>query len=68
MGTSFGKYIKESGFAAIGIDGAGNLIGCKLLAVEIIRVYMDTGEQEWIASNFEEYLHKAFKEEIQIHF
>ena len=38
--------------------------GYKLPIAEIIRVYIDTDEQEWIAPNFEEYLHKAFNEEL----
>ncbi|MEH7356859.1 SMI1/KNR4 family protein [Neobacillus drentensis] len=55
-------------FNVIGIDGAGNPIGFNLPNTEIIRFYIDLGEQEVIANSFEEYLEKALKEEINIHF
>lgn len=55
-------------FAVIGIDGAGNPVGFNLPNVEIIRLDHDTCEEEVIAINFEEYLEKSLKEEINIHF
>lgn len=55
-------------FVVIGIDGAGNPVGFNSPNTEIIRFDHDTCEEEVIAINFEEYLEKALREEINIHF
>lgn len=55
-------------FVVIGIDGAGNPVGFNSPSMEIIRFDHDTCEEEVIAINFEEYLEKALREEINIHF
>ncbi|MED0903247.1 1,3-beta-glucan synthase regulator [Bacillus cereus] len=55
-------------FIVIGIDSAGNPVGFNSPNTEIITFDFDFGGKEIIASGFEEYLEKALKEEINIHF
>lgn len=55
-------------FIVIGVDSAGNPIGFNSPNTEIITFDFDFGGKEIIASSFEEYLEKALKEEINIHF
>lgn len=55
-------------FIVIGIDGAGNPVGFNPPNTEIITFDFDFGGKEIIARNFEEYLEKAIREELNIHF
>lgn len=55
-------------FIVIGVDSAGNPVGFNSPNTEIITFDFDFGGKEIIASSFEEYLEKALKEEINIHF
>lgn len=55
-------------FTTIGIDGAGNPIGFNTPNTEIIIFDFNFGEKEIIAESFEEYLEKAIREELNIHF
>ncbi|WP_430488072.1 SMI1/KNR4 family protein [Priestia flexa] len=55
-------------FIVIGVDSAGNPVGFNSANTEIITFDFDFGGKEIIASSFEEYLEKALKEEINIHF
>ncbi|MGM0805579.1 MAG: SMI1/KNR4 family protein [Bacillota bacterium] len=55
-------------FTAIGIDGAGNPVGFNSPNTEIITFDFNFGGKETIAESFEEYLEKAIREEINIHF
>ncbi|MCC5803736.1 SMI1/KNR4 family protein [Rossellomorea vietnamensis] len=55
-------------FTAIGIDGAGNPVGFNAPNFEIITYDFNFGGKEIIAASFEEYLEKAIREELNIHF
>lgn len=55
-------------FIVIGIDGAGNPVGFNSPDKEIITFDFDFGGKEIIARSFEEYLEKAIREELNIHF
>ena len=55
-------------FIAIGIDGAGNPVGFNSPNTEIITFDFNFGGKEVIAESFEEYLEKAIREELNIHF
>ncbi|MDQ0233541.1 SMI1/KNR4 family protein [Metabacillus malikii] len=55
-------------FIAIGIDGAANPIGFNSPNPEIITFDINFGGKEVIAESFEEYLEKAIREELNIHF
>ncbi|WP_071460603.1 SMI1/KNR4 family protein [Bacillus massilinigeriensis] len=55
-------------FTAIGIDGAGNPVGFNFPNTEIITFDFNFGGKEIIAESFEEYLEKAIREELNIHF
>src|SRR5690625_1704653 len=55
-------------FIAIGTDGAGNPVGFNSPDTEIITFDFNFGVKEVIAESFEEYLEKAIREELNIHF
>ncbi|MFJ7974876.1 SMI1/KNR4 family protein [Peribacillus sp. NPDC096379] len=55
-------------FIAIGIDGAGNPVGFNSQNTEIITFDFDFSGKEIIAESFEDYLEKAIREELNIHF
>ncbi|AMQ07859.1 SMI1/KNR4 family protein [Sporosarcina psychrophila] len=55
-------------FIVIGLDGAGNPVGFNSSNTEIITFDFDFGGKEIIAGSFEEYLEKAIREELNIHF
>lgn len=55
-------------FTVIGIDGAGNPIGFNSPKTEIITFDFDFGGTVVLADNFEEYLDKAIRKELNIHF
>ncbi|MED4532566.1 SMI1/KNR4 family protein [Metabacillus fastidiosus] len=55
-------------FIVIGIDGAGNPVGFNFPNTEIITFDFNFSEKEIIASSFEEYLEKALREELNMHF
>lgn len=55
-------------FIAIGIDGAGNPVGFNSPNTEIITFDFNFGGRIMLAESFEEYLEKAIREELNIHF
>ncbi|MED4401585.1 SMI1/KNR4 family protein [Metabacillus fastidiosus] len=55
-------------FIVIGIDGAGNPVGFNFPNTEIITFDFNFRGKEIIASSFEEYLEKALREELNMHF
>lgn len=57
-----------SKFVTVGIDGAGNPIGYNYPNIEIIKFDFDFGGEIKIADNFEEYLDKAIRGSLNIHF
>lgn len=55
-------------FVVIGVDSAGNPVGFQYPNKEIIIVDFDFGGKNVLAGSFEEYLEKAIREELKIHF